>query len=108
MKDCNLPKPSNRHRVMQQDGAYVVIDPDGHCVFGPGYKSLAEKKCDALQAAADGNGRTRACMCCRTEFHSEGFHNRLCARCRGSADPMAGTGFAGSQDGRKPRRAAGV
>ena len=24
----------------------------------------------------------RACMCCRTEFLSEGPHNRLCGRCR--------------------------
>lgn len=24
----------------------------------------------------------RACLCCRSEFESEGIHNRLCNRCR--------------------------
>lgn len=29
----------------------------------------------------------RPCMCCRTEFNSEGFHHRLCGFCRhGSQD----------------------
>lgn len=26
--------------------------------------------------------KTRACMCCRQDFQSEGNHNRLCLRCK--------------------------
>lgn len=29
-----------------------------------------------------GNARNRPCMCCGSNFRSEGFHNRLCAPCR--------------------------
>ncbi len=32
-------------------------------------------------------GRVRPCMCCGLNFRSEGFHNRLCVKCRrASAD----------------------
>lgn len=33
---------------------------------------------------------TRACMCCRIPFLSEGVHNRMCDPCRGSAADQYG------------------
>ncbi|WP_323036219.1 hypothetical protein [Pararhodobacter sp.] len=110
MKDCNLPAPNSKFRVAHVDGDYVVLNGDGVCVFGPNNKDIADAKCDALQAAADSQSKRglRACLCCRAEFLSEGIHNRMCNACRRISDPLGSTGFAGGQDGRKPRRAARV
>jgi hypothetical protein len=33
---------------------------------------------------------TRRCMKCRSEFESEGAHNRMCGRCRGEKSPFPG------------------
>ena len=30
--------------------------------------------------------KMRACMCCRTQFFSQGSHNRMCQPCRRTAD----------------------
>lgn len=33
-------------------------------------------------AAPVGGARNRPCLCCGNPFRSEGFHNRLCNKCR--------------------------
>lgn len=51
-------------------------------------KTLAEKAGRPLPKAAQAPAMARPkktlrpCMCCRTEFASDGPHNRLCAACR--------------------------
>ncbi len=48
--------------------------------------------------------KERSCMCCQTAFVSEGFHHRLCGRCRGRSD--GGSMSISSQSAGKVRRAA--
>lgn len=44
----------------------------------------ADVKSGVLKAAADIAGE-RTCLRCRTRFWSEGFGERICSRCKGSA-----------------------
>jgi len=54
-------------------------DPDGDRI---------KDRAEGLNANTKPKAGTRACMCCRTAFPSEGIHNRLCDRCRRSHDPL--------------------
>jgi len=54
-------------------------------------RERAEARMDRLAAARRPARRDRPCLRCRSEFSSEGAHNRLCPRCRahaGGFDPM--------------------
>jgi len=101
---------ATQFRVECLAGRHFVFKSDGARVYGPADKATAETKCDNLQREFDNRAKIglRPCMSCKREFHSEGIHNRLCSTCRGVSDPLSGTGFAGSGDGRKPRKAAKV
>ena len=72
-------------------GGYAVRAPDGglgEVVYALGHHARAAAK--ALQAEADAKTArgSRACMCCRAEFMSEGKHNRLCDYCRRQGDAL--------------------
>lgn len=85
-------------------------DPDGRVVGQPTrHHADAVQTCARLQAEADRKARRgpRPCLCCGRRFFSEGRHNRMCALCRGRADPLAAYGWQGLDTGRKPRRVAG-
>ena len=75
---------------VQLDACHDVISPDG-VIYGT-YPRPADARriCAVRQAEEDCKARmvTRPCMCCRTDFDSEGPHNRLCGRCRHGADPL--------------------
>ena len=45
---------------------------------------FADEELETLRAAADIAGE-RACLRCRSLFWSEGFGERICSRCKGSA-----------------------
>ena len=105
ISEHNLPAPSNRHRVVYRHGQAYVLDPGGVRVWGPGARSLAERKCETLNAEADTSRKRgeRPCLCCGEAFLSEGIHNRMCNRCRSHADPLGNYAYSGQSDGRRPR-----
>ena len=82
------PKPSCLFKVGKDTrGSYVVFAPDGEIAGRAWHPSEAEHMRDMLEAKAARSGRCmiRACMRCAAEFTSEGFHNRMCPRCRSGA-----------------------
>ena len=107
-KTHNLPAPRlARYRVEYVAGrGHMVVDPEGRRIGTPTTPDNARDRADRLQAEADrAAGRMeRACLCCGDRFMSEGKGNRLCRFCRGRADPLDGSGYAGAGDGRQTRR----
>lgn len=105
MKDWNLPAPRfARYRVEYVPGkGHAVFDPDGNQTHRGLTASHAHQVCEELQMAWNAVRKIgpRACLCCGTTFVSEGIHHRMCSDCRGLADPLAGYGMVGVQDGRK-------
>lgn len=88
----NIPKPGARFTVQYNKAhGYAVYSPSGVRV-GVWFetKAGATVSCSHEQRKADAAAKRviRPCLCCRTEFQSEGFHNRLCGRCRGAGDMM--------------------
>ena len=57
-----------------------VIHQDGKKIYGPVQLPQAMEKLDSLHRAA--RIKTRKCLTCRTDFRSEGPHNRMCPNCR--------------------------
>lgn len=82
----NNPKPSAKPQVNWISGrGYVVVDGNGREVSGPySDKNKALMAAEAMRREADAKAKRgpRPCLCCGTEFPSEGVHNRLCSRCR--------------------------
>lgn len=104
----NQPKPGlARFRVeYRTGGGYDIIDPNGKVVGRHSNRDAALTRAEALQREADTAAKRgpRPCLCCGREFESQGIHNRMCAPCRGRADPLDRYGYAGAGDGRKTRR----
>lgn len=46
--------------------------------------ALPEKPCSPAAARRD-VPKARTCLRCKTLFHSDGFGERICSRCKGSA-----------------------
>ena len=81
-------KPSRgRWCVVQLDGAEVwtVLRPDDtvYGTYGSHPKAIATASARQREDDQAARRMTRACMCCRKPFESEGIHNRLCSCCRG-------------------------
>lgn len=89
-----------RH-VRRGDDHFQVLRPDG-TVYGD-YPTLnqAAATVGIRQKETDAAARkmTRACMCCRRPFDSEGIHNRLCDGCRRLGDGPIPCGVATSSRG---------
>lgn len=61
--------------------SYVVQDAAGKVVSQEYWKKHhAETAAERLTRAA--RVKTRACLCCRKSFESEGPHHRMCGTCR--------------------------
>jgi len=88
--DANNPKPSSGYALQFWSGrGYAIIDPSGRVVSGHYYdRSNLEDRLAELNAALNGKMKRgpRLCMCCRSEFQSQGVHNRMCPRCRHFSD----------------------
>ena len=61
-----------------------LVDPEGKPQAAFYTKDRAQTALEAAQARTDAalGRRRRPCLCCRSEFESEGIHNRLCDTCR--------------------------
>jgi hypothetical protein len=110
-RDWNAPKPQHaRYRIEYLPGkGHAVLDPSGRIAIDPTpVREVAQAACAHLQAEADRKAKRgpRPCLCCGTEFESEGIHNRMCARCRVRGDALGAYGYQGADAGRKPRRSA--
>jgi hypothetical protein len=84
------PKPALWSLLYCPGQGWRLVDPAGVpqlAVYANRERALTAM--DAAQARTDAKLKrgTRACMCCRAPFESEGIHNRMCTRCRAqSAD----------------------
>lgn len=92
------PKPSCLFKVGKDTrGNWLVFAPDGEIVGRSRHPLEANNLRDVLEARAARSGRSmdRACMRCAAVFTSEGFHNRMCTRCRygASCDVTEPVGF---------------
>lgn len=79
------------YRTQKTRDAFVVLNADGERV-GPLWANelAAERERKRMQDAYDGRVKRgmRPCLCCKTEFHSEGIHNRLCGCCKAHASTL--------------------
>jgi hypothetical protein len=83
--------PPRKFLVKPWQGEFVVVSPEGEYVGeAMPNRRLALELCERIQEAADKKAqrKIRPCLCCRTDFQSEGVHNRLCGKCRHGADPL--------------------
>lgn len=50
-----------------------------------------------LAANKPASVKTRDCLCCGSQFESEGAHNRLCDTCRNRRDYLPDAGYGGAR-----------
>lgn len=53
-----------------------------HVTAKPGRPKGVRAVCDDGLVVPEKRASVRTCLCCRREFISQGFHNRLCTTCR--------------------------
>jgi hypothetical protein len=85
---------------------YAVVSESGQVVSTCHHsQAQAQIACDGKIAAWQRAAKVtvRACMRCRSDFESEGIHNRMCSRCRhGASDAADPMGFSlGTLNGRR-------
>lgn len=96
--NLQFAKPINaRWQVMSRgQGKHVVFRPDGSEEGIYASRSQAAAIVGIRNKGADIAARrmTRACLCCKAPFESEGIHNRMCPRCRGLGEGAVPYGIA--------------
>ncbi|MDO9527120.1 MAG: hypothetical protein Q7J57_16535 [Gemmobacter sp.] len=102
------PRPTGPRVERLHNGGFQVLGlPDLSPVFSTRAKGEQWLRDHLQKLPATRQPRDRACLCCGTDFRSDGAHNRMCSSCRlRGQDIPAAVGLATASS--KLRRAARV
>ena len=73
------------YRIEKRGSHFVVFDAEGLAVSG-GFTEYAVAMASMERRQRTSQRGYRPCMSCRKPFLSEGWHNRLCPRCKALGD----------------------